>query len=461
MAVTTNYGAAPTYVKLASQTLASAAASVTFSNIPQGYTDLVIEVVIGNSANGTRDLQWKLNGDSGSNYSSTSMESEGSAAYSGRDTNFTYLRSNGSSNNTPSTYTRINFMNYSNATTFKSMFARSNAVSWYVITKALLWRNTSPITSIVFTSESSSNFVTGSTFNMYGIKAAIRPKAEGGIITHDGSYWYHAFRTTGAFITRQSLTADVLVVAGGGGGGSQLAGGGGAGGVSYLSGTSLTSATSYSVSVGAGGAAGVSSVSTGSNGTNSSFSNIISNGGGAGGSDLSGARAGIAGGSGGGASRDGASGAANQGSTGGATGYGFAGAAGINTDPYGGGGGGGAGAAGSIVTNGGTYGAAAAGGAGLNTWSTWHTATSTGVGGYIAGGGGAGIYSAGGFQTSGPGGSGGGGTGAGTSGGFQIQRPTDGVTNTGSGGGGAGNPSASGTVAGSGGSGLVIVRYSI
>jgi hypothetical protein len=63
MAVTTNYGAAPTYVKVASQTLASAASSVTFSNIPQGYTDLVIQVVIGNSANGTRDLQWKFNGE--------------------------------------------------------------------------------------------------------------------------------------------------------------------------------------------------------------------------------------------------------------------------------------------------------------------------------------------------------------------------------------------------------------
>jgi hypothetical protein len=44
MGVTYNYGAGPTYTKIASQTLGSAAASVTLSNLPQNYTDLVLVV---------------------------------------------------------------------------------------------------------------------------------------------------------------------------------------------------------------------------------------------------------------------------------------------------------------------------------------------------------------------------------------------------------------------------------
>ena len=160
-----------TYTLIASQTLASAASSVTFSDIPQTYTDLIIPVVIGNSANGTRDLQWKFNGDSGSNYSGIALEGNGGTASSGRDTSFTYLRANGSANNTPSTPTIIHLMDYSNSTTYKTMLSRSNSTTWVMITKAHLWRSTAAITSIVFTCESS-NFVAGSTFKLYGIEAA-------------------------------------------------------------------------------------------------------------------------------------------------------------------------------------------------------------------------------------------------------------------------------------------------
>ena len=63
-----------TYVALDTQTLGSAAASVTFSSIPQTYTDLVL-VINGYSIN---DVDWRFrmgNGsiDSGSNYSGTYM----------------------------------------------------------------------------------------------------------------------------------------------------------------------------------------------------------------------------------------------------------------------------------------------------------------------------------------------------------------------------------------------------
>ena len=78
-----------TYTPIASQTLGSAAASVTFSSIPQGYTDLVIV----NNVTCTIDTQvigCQYNGDTGANYSKTYLLGNGSSAFSGRNSNENY-----------------------------------------------------------------------------------------------------------------------------------------------------------------------------------------------------------------------------------------------------------------------------------------------------------------------------------------------------------------------------------
>jgi hypothetical protein len=62
-------------------------------------------------------------------------------------------------------------MNYSNATTYKTALARTSedgVAAAYVG----LWRSTSAITSITIDKGSSDNFASGSTFTLYGIKAA-------------------------------------------------------------------------------------------------------------------------------------------------------------------------------------------------------------------------------------------------------------------------------------------------
>ena len=56
MAVTYNYGAASTYVKIATYTVPSTAATYTFSNIPQGYSDLVIQGVILSTRTSSQDI---------------------------------------------------------------------------------------------------------------------------------------------------------------------------------------------------------------------------------------------------------------------------------------------------------------------------------------------------------------------------------------------------------------------
>jgi hypothetical protein len=222
-----------------------------------------------------------------------------------------------------------------------------------------------------------------------------------------------------------------MVAGGGGGGGS--GGGGGAGGL--LSGTTtLSTGSSYTVTVGAGGAVSASTSSIGYSGVNSSFTGLTSAvGGGGGGGYLTGNN-GATGGSGGGGG-----GVAPSAGSAGTSGQGNAGGTSSTSSP--GGGGGGAGAVGSNASgvNGG------AGGIGL---ASSITGTST----YYAGGGGGSGYTGG---TGGAGGNGGGGKGSDTS---TSANGASGTANLGGGGGGGGT--GGGLAVGyAGGSGVVIISY--
>jgi hypothetical protein len=444
-----------TYTPIATQTLGSAAASVTFSSIPQGYTDLVLVMSVKGSTANFPTL--RFNSDSGSNYSRTILTGNGSAASSERGTSETgaAINFNAQTSTSEFNYNSItHIQNYSNSTTYKTQLTRANQAALGVDAIATLWRNTAPITEITIYTNTG-NHAAGSTFTLYGIQVGnAAQKAQGGnIVTSDGTYMYHAFTTSGTFIPSQAISADVLCVAGGGGGGGDMAGGGGAGGLLYQAGKSLT-AKSYPVIVGAGGTGNITDgSSTGvlaTNGSDSVFGAMTAIGGGAG--RNSGTA--ISGGSGGGSARGGAGGSATQGNSDGATGYGYAG----GTSSEQGSGGGGAGAAGG---NGGavTVGAGGAGGVGFRNSVIDAMGSATGTGEvsssnyYFAGGGGGSAR-----NTAGAAGAGGlGGGGAGTK---AAAAATSGTRNTG-GGGGGGSENGSVRNGGSGGSGIVIIRYAL
>lgn len=246
-----------------------------------------------------------------------------------------------------------------------------------------------------------------------------------------------------------SIPIDLLVIAGGASGGALN--GGGAGGVLELTSRLVIPGTTYTCTVGSGGA-GVNVGSTGtlpgiagSNSQFGSFTAAVGGGRGAAGGDP--ANNAGNGGSGGGTARlitfQGL-GTAGQGRDGGYS---------TNTgDARAGAGGGGAGAVGGNCTQ--TSFACGAGGAGTNVYSSWATATTTGVSGFYGGGGGGGADDVANTAPQ-PGGSGGGGTGGG---GNTNGTVGNGTANTGSGGGGVGVRRAS-TNSGSGGSGLVIARF--
>jgi hypothetical protein len=442
---------ANTYTLLETITVGAAgASSVTFNSIPPtGYTDLVIKGSIRTSDSGTEgSLCIGFNG-STANFTLTMLRGSGAAASSFTRTTFSenrisYINAVGG---TASTFANVEIYvpNYTAAVN-KSISVdgvqEANATTAYSVLTAGLWSSTAAITSLNFTVGTAANFAQYSTFSLYGVAAlgvtpTRAPKATGGsIIQTDGTYWYHAFLSSGSFTPATALSCDVLVVAGGGSGGySNAGGGGGAGGVIAFASQSVSAA--QTVTIGAGGAA--ASANPANSGSNSQFASLTAAvGGGYGGG---GASTGANGGSGGGG-YPGLSGGT------GTSGQGYAGGAGGSfVSPYPSGGGGGAGAVGTA----GSGSQSGAGGAGVNTVTNWgalSTALSTlglGVSGYIAGGGGGGGTSQG--SANGTGGSGGGGAG-GTS-------AVAGTANTGSGGGGA-NAVNNGAA---GGSGLVIIRY--
>jgi len=166
--------AGATYEPIATQTLSSAAATVTFSSISGSYTDLI--VVFNGSHSATTNYFLKFgNGsiDTNSNYSTTVLDGNGSAAASGRYNNDTVgIRldywATGASNVKQSI---IQIQNYSNSTTYKTALVRSALPANEVVATVGLWRSTSAINILQFNS-SSGNFNSGSTFTLYGIAAA-------------------------------------------------------------------------------------------------------------------------------------------------------------------------------------------------------------------------------------------------------------------------------------------------
>lgn len=149
----------------------SSTASFTFSSIPQGYTDLI--VIKEGSQTGGSNTGLRYNGDSGANYSVTHMYGTGSSSGSGRDISTTQMIFDFVPTTGQRTLSRIQILNYSNATTYKTMLWRREQLNNAVQTGVGLWRSTAAITSITFIQTvGASYFSDGSTFTLYGIKAA-------------------------------------------------------------------------------------------------------------------------------------------------------------------------------------------------------------------------------------------------------------------------------------------------
>ena len=163
-----------TYVALATNTLGSTAASVTFSSISGAYTDLVLVVTATGST--TADLILSFNSDTTvANYSTTALVGSGSSATSNRTTVLAgiSLTSNSYLRSSEAMQWNISIQNYANATTYKTVLLRTGNVPLGRIDAGVgLWDGTiAAITSLTLTA-SAGTFAIGSTFTLYGIAAA-------------------------------------------------------------------------------------------------------------------------------------------------------------------------------------------------------------------------------------------------------------------------------------------------
>lgn len=164
--------------KISSTELTASASTVTFSNIPSGYTDL--KVVISSRATGSRGedaMLIRFNSDStAANYSIKWLRGNGSAVTTGDGAGFAggYIGEFNGGTSTANTFTsqEIHIPNYTNGNQ-KSFLVditqEANQTLAYAHLLAGLWSGTAAITTITFVDHNSNNFAIGSTATLYGI----------------------------------------------------------------------------------------------------------------------------------------------------------------------------------------------------------------------------------------------------------------------------------------------------
>jgi len=163
--------AGSTYTPIATLT-SSGGSAYGFTSIPSTYTDLVF-VFNGVANAGSQTINMTFNSDTGSNYSWTWIQGDGSSATSTRGSNDNRIVAGqtGSSTSNFENMFIVNLQNYSNTTTYKTVLNRSASASRNTLAIVGLWRNTAAITSISVT-PGGNNFASGSTFTLFGIAAA-------------------------------------------------------------------------------------------------------------------------------------------------------------------------------------------------------------------------------------------------------------------------------------------------
>ncbi len=158
--------------KIASNDLTATTASVTFSSIPQGYTDLKIVVSARTtSSNTVEGSTITFNGSS--TYSTRFLQGDGGSATSGTQTILNALLFNAATS-TANTFgnSEMYIPNYTGSNQ-KSVSGdgvnENNATQAFAGMFAGLSTLTSAITTITIAGNASGSFVAGSTFTLYGI----------------------------------------------------------------------------------------------------------------------------------------------------------------------------------------------------------------------------------------------------------------------------------------------------
>jgi hypothetical protein len=171
---------ANTYTLIEAKTLTATAASVTFSSIPQTYTDLLLKFSCRSTSTAGADiyanLRIQFNSDTGNNYNGILTFGTGGISGSGNYTSqsgnlFSYANGNVTTANTFSNGEIYipNYVGSNQKVSSVDCVVENNATTGFVEFAAERWTGTSAITTIDVVSIYGSH-TSASTFYLYGIK---------------------------------------------------------------------------------------------------------------------------------------------------------------------------------------------------------------------------------------------------------------------------------------------------
>lgn len=166
---------ASNYESIASYTLSGGETSVTFSSIPSTYKHLQVRWSVLNS-NANADLGFRLNSDSGNNYTFHGLEGTGSAvsgSNKGTSLSEAYIGIGSGVSSTPGVGV-IDLLDYTSTNkykTFRSLFGYDSNGGGYIILRSSLWLNTSAVNA-VSVRVTPGTFSANSSFALYGITGA-------------------------------------------------------------------------------------------------------------------------------------------------------------------------------------------------------------------------------------------------------------------------------------------------
>jgi len=162
-----------TYEVIQSYNITSSTASVTFSSIPQTYTDLVLSAHGTTVASGTYGFRFRANGDTSNTCSFATLfsnQDNGTGVVFSANSNFSFgnmalwgdTRSN----------VICNFFDYSNPSKKKSYLSQGGIVSTTLAQNRVylgIWNDASTITSLEIFADST-NLAAGTKITLFGIK---------------------------------------------------------------------------------------------------------------------------------------------------------------------------------------------------------------------------------------------------------------------------------------------------
>jgi hypothetical protein len=164
--------------KIADVTVGSPQATVTFSDIPSGYTDLKIVVSARTNRSGqpVDTIKITFNGNT-SSYSNRGLGGTGSVAFSFTNAGSASIEDNAATTADAATANTFgngeiyipNYTSSNNKSVSTDGVGENNATASYQFMTAGLWANSAAITSISLAPLVGTAFTTNSTFTLYGV----------------------------------------------------------------------------------------------------------------------------------------------------------------------------------------------------------------------------------------------------------------------------------------------------